>query len=96
MDGTSFLNLLDAEEFLLITILRMKLKSHFDENFEEVENLREDTERVRRLACLVHAAHRHAGTEPGFTGHFSAIAKEACLTGILVDPALSATTGYKR
>ncbi|KAG9026068.1 hypothetical protein FRB95_009471 [Tulasnella sp. JGI-2019a] len=73
----------------LIRILRVCLGDRFDDHFEELIGPQPgDVASSAKLASFVTAATRHSEKEHQFTGNFSALAKEACLTAVVIDPAL--------
>ncbi|KAG9023420.1 hypothetical protein FRB95_013127 [Tulasnella sp. JGI-2019a] len=56
-----------------------------------------DAQLKRQLTLYTTTMTRYKGLEPGFTSEYSAMAKEVCVAGVLVDPTIDRICpGYER
>lgn len=70
----------------VLVYLKERLGEKFTAHFQEEKGVMQCN--VPRLFRLATAAVANDGMEPAFAKYFSATAKEACLTGLICDPAL--------
>ncbi|KAG8957731.1 hypothetical protein FRC03_009852 [Tulasnella sp. 419] len=88
VDPSQKINHLQSTTLLLQELLG---KDVFDQHFEEVNSPKEeDLPDLTQLISYLNAAYRHQGKTSGFSqvNQYTALAKEAAFTAIVVDPAL--------